>query len=233
MLVQRELRRRLRAEPSSIRFEPCLPRLALRPPAGADWIHEIKHDGFRILAQRDASRVRLSTRNGYDFSERFPLIVAAIEALPARSCAIDGEAIACDENGLSVFDMIRWRQHDRAVTLCAFDLIELDGEDIRQKAIEKRKQLLAKLLRARPAILSRCLRPCWRRRSASATRSSEISSAGMATVCTWQRIILRPPSPRHAGWHRLRPDPKAPFGRMLATKTVVHVADLAAERGLH
>ena len=153
MLVQRELRRRLRAERSSIFFEPCLPRLALRPPAGADWIHEIKHDGFRILAQRDASRVRLSTRNGYDFSERFPLIVAAIVALPVHSCAVDGEAIACDKNGLSVFEMIRWRQHDRSVTLCAFDLIELDGEDLRRKAIEERKRLLAKLLAAaRPGI---------------------------------------------------------------------------------
>ncbi len=142
MLVQRELRRRLRTERSSIRFEPCRPRLAQKPPAGADWIHEIKHDGFRILARREASRVRLITRNGYDFSERFPLIVAAIAALPARSCAVDGEAIACDENGLSVFDMIRWRRHDQSVTLCAFDLIELDGEDIRRKGIEERKRLL-------------------------------------------------------------------------------------------
>ena len=112
MSVQRELRRRVRAEQSNPRFEPCLPRLAKTPPAGAGWIHEIKHDGFRIVAQRDASRVRLFSRNGYDFSERFPLIVAAIAALPARSCAVDGEAIACDENGLSVFEMIRWRRHD-------------------------------------------------------------------------------------------------------------------------
>ena len=131
---------------SNPRFEPCLPRLAKTPPAGPGWIHEIKHDGFRILARRDASRVRLITRNGYDFSERFPLIVAAIAALPARSCAVDGEA-RLRQNGLSVFEMIRWRQHDRAVTLCAFDLIELDGEDIRNTAIEERKRLLAKLLR--------------------------------------------------------------------------------------
>ena len=148
MSVQRELRRLIRAEQSNPRFEPCLPRLANIPPAGPGWIHEIKHDGFRILAQRDASRVRLITRNGYDFSERFPLIVAAIAALPARSCAVDGEAIACDENGLSVFDMIRWRRHDRSVTLCAFDLIELDGEDLGRKGIEERKRLLAKLLAA-------------------------------------------------------------------------------------
>ena len=135
MSVTSELRRRVRAERSLSRYEPCLPRPAKQPPAGTGWIHEIKHDGFRILAQRDANRIRLLTRNSYDFSERYPLIVAAVEALPAVSCVLDGEAIACDGRGLSVFDMIRWRQHDNAVTLCAFDLLELDGEDLRREPI--------------------------------------------------------------------------------------------------
>ncbi len=115
MSVTSELRRRVRAERSLSRYEPCLPSPAKHPPAGSGWIHEIKHDGFRIIAQRDADSVRLITRNGHDFSGRFPLIVTAIAALPARSCVLDGEAIACDERGLSVFEMIRWRQHDNAV----------------------------------------------------------------------------------------------------------------------
>ena len=148
-----ELQRRVRADLSRTRFEPCLPRLAKQPPAGSGWIHEIKHDGFRIIAQRDAAGVRLTTRNGYDFSKRFPLILAAVAALPARSCVLDGEAIACDENGLSVFEMIRWRQYDAAVTLCAFDLLELDGEDLRREPIEVRKATLKGLLRrARPGV---------------------------------------------------------------------------------
>jgi bifunctional non-homologous end joining protein LigD len=153
MSVQRALRHRLRRDQSQLRFEPCLPRLAKAPPAGQGWIHEIKHDGFRIIAHRDTSGVRLLTRNCYDFSARFPLIVAAVEALPAVSCVVDGEAIACDERGLSVFEMIRWRQHDTAVTLCAFDLMELDGEDLRREPIEVRKATLKGLLRrARPGI---------------------------------------------------------------------------------
>jgi bifunctional non-homologous end joining protein LigD len=147
MSVTRELRRRVRAEQSRPRFEPCLPRLAKQPPAGSGWIHQIKHDGFRIIAQRDADSVRLITRNGHDFSGRFPLIVTAIAALPAQSCVLDGEAIACDDNGLSVFEMIRWRQHDAAVTLCAFDLLELDSEDLRREPIEVRKATLKGLLR--------------------------------------------------------------------------------------
>jgi ATP-dependent DNA ligase len=86
-----ELRRRLGQ--SQPRFEPCLPRPASEPPVGLDWIHEIKHDGFRILARRDAARVQLFTRNGYDFAARFPKIAATVESLPVRSCVLDGEAI--------------------------------------------------------------------------------------------------------------------------------------------
>ena len=97
MLVQRELRQNLRRDLSRSRFEPCLPRLAKQPPSGPGWIHEIKHDGFRIIAEREADSVRLISRNGHDFSGRFRLIVAAIAALPAQSCVLDGEAIACDE----------------------------------------------------------------------------------------------------------------------------------------
>jgi hypothetical protein len=76
----------------SFTLEPCLPRPAKEPPAGPGWIHEIKHDRFRILARRDNGRVRLFTRNGYDFSARFPKIAAAVENLPVRSCVVDGEA---------------------------------------------------------------------------------------------------------------------------------------------
>jgi bifunctional non-homologous end joining protein LigD len=101
MSVSRELKRRVR------RYEPCLPRLANEPPAGPGWIHEIKHDGFRILAELNAGRVKLITRKGFDLAERFPLAAAAIAALPARSCIVDGEAITCDANGLSVFDLLQ------------------------------------------------------------------------------------------------------------------------------
>ena len=153
MSVTSELRRRVRAEQSLSRYEPCLPCLAKHPPAGSGWLHEIKHDGFRIIAHRDAGGVRLITRKGFDLADRFILAATAIASLPARSCVIDGEAIACDQRGLSVFDMIRWRQHDNAVTLCAFDLLELDGEDLRREPIEVRKATLKGLLRrTRPGI---------------------------------------------------------------------------------
>jgi bifunctional non-homologous end joining protein LigD len=84
---------------SSVGFvEPCLPSPAQRPPAGPNWIHEIKHDGFRIMARRDGTGVRLFSRNGHDFTARFPLAAAAIAALQAHSFLIDGEAIVTDDN---------------------------------------------------------------------------------------------------------------------------------------
>jgi ATP dependent DNA ligase domain len=74
-------------------IEPCLPSPAKAPPSGPEWIHEIKHDGFRIIARRDAAGVRLITRKGNDLTRRFPFIAMAVAALPAQSCLIDGEAI--------------------------------------------------------------------------------------------------------------------------------------------
>jgi bifunctional non-homologous end joining protein LigD len=109
-------------------IHPCLPRSAKEPPGGSGWIHEIKHDGFRIMARRDETGVRLYTRNGYNFADRFPRIVEAIESLCIQSCFIDGEAIVVDERGLSTFELLRTRRHDHAAVLCAFDVIELDGK---------------------------------------------------------------------------------------------------------
>jgi len=134
--------------------EPCLPSPAKRPPAGANWIHEIKHDGFRIMARRDGAGVRIITRHGNDFTSRFPLAAAAITALPAQSFLIDGEAIVTNASGLAVFDLIRRKRYSDAAVLVTFDLIELDGRDLRREPIEQRKHLLAKLVRGpHPAIV--------------------------------------------------------------------------------
>jgi bifunctional non-homologous end joining protein LigD len=135
--------RRTRTRRSLGLIEPCLPSPTERPPAGAGWLHEIKHDGFRILARRDGSGVRLFTRHGNDFTHRFPLA----SALPGRSLLIDGEAIVTNGDGLAVFDLIRRARHGDKAVLCVFDLIELDGQDLRRLPIEQRKTKLARLVR--------------------------------------------------------------------------------------
>ena len=112
---------------------PCLPTKAPSPPSGGAWLHEIKHDGFRIIARKDGSRLRLYSRPGNDFTGRFPLIVEALAWLRARSCILDGEAVACGADGVPSFDRIRHRRHDASVFLYAFDLIELNGDDLRRE----------------------------------------------------------------------------------------------------
>ena len=127
-----------------------MPRPVKEPPSGPGWIHEIEHDGFRIIGRRDGQRVRVFTRNGYDFTVRFPKIAVTIESLPVRSCVLDGEAIVVDETGLSVFDALRYRCRDHEAMLCAFDLLEIDGADFRSQPLEHRKLTLAELLRGVP-----------------------------------------------------------------------------------
>ena len=100
------------------------------------------------MAVRADGSTRLITRNGHDWAARYPLVVAAVDALWARSCIIDGELAKCDERGLPVFDLLRAGPRAKIdVALFAFDLLELNGEDLRREPIEARKARLTKLLR--------------------------------------------------------------------------------------
>jgi bifunctional non-homologous end joining protein LigD len=101
------------------------------------------------MARRDGAGVRLITRQGNDFTSRFPLIVAAIAALRGRSFLIDGEAICTNDRGLAVFDLIRRQRQGENAVMVAFDLIELDGNDFRRTPIEQRKAQLLQLVRDR------------------------------------------------------------------------------------
>ena len=132
---------------------PCLPTSAPQPPCGAEWLHEIKHDGFRVIARKDGERVKLYSRAGNDLTQRFPPIIESLARLRARSCIVDGEAVVCDENGIASFDLIRYRHHDASAFLYAFDLIELNGDDLRREPLAVRKVTLVSLLaRAAPGL---------------------------------------------------------------------------------
>jgi bifunctional non-homologous end joining protein LigD len=100
-------------------------------PAGPDWIHEIKHDGYRLIVQREGKRVRLLTRRGYDWSDRYPLIVQAALRLRKTSFVIDGEAVALGSEGISDFDALHGGKRNADVRLYAFDLLADDGVDTR------------------------------------------------------------------------------------------------------
>jgi bifunctional non-homologous end joining protein LigD len=125
---------------------PCLPSKADKLPSGSEWLHEIKHDGFRVIARKKAAQVRLYSRPGNDLTYRFPLMVETLARLRSRSCIIDGEAVACDDNGVTLFNRVRYRRYDESIFLYAFDLIELNGDDLRRDPLEGRKATLEIIL---------------------------------------------------------------------------------------
>jgi bifunctional non-homologous end joining protein LigD len=85
---------------------PCLPTKTDKLPSGGEWLHEIKHDGFRVIARKHGQRVKLYSRPGNDLTYRFPLIVETLARLRSRSCIIDWEAVACDDNGVASFNRV-------------------------------------------------------------------------------------------------------------------------------
>jgi bifunctional non-homologous end joining protein LigD len=142
----------LRTASRLVTVEPCIPTQADRPPSGPGWVHEIKHDGYRIIARRDGAGVRLITRNGHAFTERYPKVAAALDRLPCRSCVIDGEVVIVDEEGRAVFDRLQNgpRTKPEAI-LFAFDLLELNGQDLKREPLLTRKTTLLSLLKGAPA----------------------------------------------------------------------------------
>jgi bifunctional non-homologous end joining protein LigD len=126
---------------------PAQPVLRLKPPVGTDWVHEIKHDGYRMIVRRDGHIVRLYSRNACDWTVRLASIAAAAEMIKAKSFTIDGEAVVLRPDGLSRFEELSRRDAARTAILYAFDLIEHDGEDLRDRPLLERKAALARLLR--------------------------------------------------------------------------------------
>jgi bifunctional non-homologous end joining protein LigD len=128
---------------------PCIPTRAPKPPAGPGWVHEIKHDGYRLQVRREGDVVRLFTRRGYDWSGRYPSIAVTATLLRAKSFTLDGEAVVCGPDGVAVFDALHRRGTVTEAMLYAFDLLELDGQDLRAMPLLDRKKRLARLLGGR------------------------------------------------------------------------------------
>lgn len=129
-------------------IEPQLATLRTRPPTGTQWLHEVKWDGYRLLVYRDDA-VELCSRNQLPWSHRVPHLVEAISSLPVREAILDGELVAVDAHGRSDFALLQ-RQLERRETaglrLVAFDLLYIDGVDLRDAAQRERRNLLSDLL---------------------------------------------------------------------------------------
>jgi bifunctional non-homologous end joining protein LigD len=126
-------------------------------PDGSRWAFDVKHDSFRFIVGRGGDRVRVCSRNAKDWTSRVPLIVEAMLALPVASATLDGEGVVVDDRGVTDFERLRAalaeRNGSRAAFLYGFDLLELDGEDLRRHPWEIRRATLTGLLRkARPGV---------------------------------------------------------------------------------
>ncbi len=133
---------------------PCLATLSSKAPDSGKWVHEIKFDGYRIQARLDRGKVKLLTRKGLNWTSKFPTVAAAIAKLPAKSALIDGEVVVEGDDGLSSFSLLQQdlkaSRHDRTV-LYGFDLMHLDGADLKSLPLVSRKDALAKLFKREPA----------------------------------------------------------------------------------
>ena len=128
---------------------PQLATLVAAAPAGDEWLHEVKLDGYRILARIARGRARLLTRNRQDWTDHFPAVAAAAAALPVKEALLDGEVVALDRAGVSSFQALQEGAEGRSLAYVVFDLLFLDGRDLRARPLLERKKALARLLRGR------------------------------------------------------------------------------------
>ena len=146
--------RAARAKTTLAKFvEPELATLVSAVPEGQNWLHELKFDGYRILCRIDNGRVSLLTRNAQDWTSRFRPLAQAAKQLDVGQALIDGEVIAVDDQGKHSFQVLQnvLKHGDSAeLVYYAFDLLHLDGHDLRSEPLRKRKELLQRLLRFDP-----------------------------------------------------------------------------------
>lgn len=132
------------------KFEFCKPVSAKAVPAGPDWIHEVKYDGYRGRIVRDGRDVKLYSRTGLDWTWRFPFIVETGLKMKQQRYIIDGEICVLDVQGNSDFNALHSNRHNEEAQLYAFDLVAIDGDDLRDAPLFERKARLGKLLKGRP-----------------------------------------------------------------------------------
>ncbi|NNG72362.1 ATP-dependent DNA ligase [Rhizobium laguerreae] len=142
-------------DPMPDRIEPCLALLKQKPPKGPQWAFEVKWDGYRLAVHIAPSGVRILTRGGHDWTERFPAIAAEARRLPVATAILDGEAVVFDERGRSDFGRLQQslggrggKRMSREAVLMAFDLLYFDGRDMRQTELGARRHLLEGLVPA-------------------------------------------------------------------------------------
>ncbi|OAP49997.1 non-homologous end-joining DNA ligase [Sinorhizobium americanum] len=140
-------------DPMPARIDPCLAILVDKPPKGPDWAFEVKWDGYRLAVHIEPGRVRIITRGGYDWRSKFPSIADDARRLAVKTAILDGEAVVLDDKGRADFGMLQ-RALGRlpspydagAIVFYAFDLLYLDGRDLRRLPLRERRRLLEEIV---------------------------------------------------------------------------------------
>jgi bifunctional non-homologous end joining protein LigD len=125
---------------------PMAPTLAKQPPAGPEWLHEVKFDGFRAQVHVESGSVTIYSRKGTDMTRRFRRLKDALVTIPTDSVIIDCELVACDESGQPDFRALMTNGKDCDLCLWAFDLLALDGVSVMDKPLFQRRTALNELL---------------------------------------------------------------------------------------
>jgi bifunctional non-homologous end joining protein LigD len=120
------------------------------PPSGEEWLHEIKHPGHRLIVRCDDVGIRLFAEHGEEWTPSFPQLVEAVARLPIKSCILDGELVGCGDQGKAAAELVQEGVTEAGAAFYAFDLIEVNGFDLRRDRIEERKRALNHLLRKAP-----------------------------------------------------------------------------------
>jgi bifunctional non-homologous end joining protein LigD len=154
---RRKVSRDLFDHPMPDRVEPCLAQLKSKAPAGYEWAYEVKWDGYRLAVHIAGKQVRIITRGGHDWTQRFPTIAHDALALGLESAILDGEAVVLDDRGAPDFGALQKALGGRGgkrfaaeASLYAFDLLYLDGQDLRILELEERRQMLEQLIGRMP-----------------------------------------------------------------------------------
>ncbi len=131
--------------PAGFIIPACRSTVSTKPPTGTGWVHEVKHDGYRLQIHAGKRRVRLYTMNGADWTDRYALVIEEARRIKVPA-VIDAEVVCTDKDGRADFDRLQSRCFEHEAIACAFDLLKLDGDDLRRLPLSERKARMRKLL---------------------------------------------------------------------------------------
>jgi bifunctional non-homologous end joining protein LigD len=184
-------------------IEPMKARLVDDPPTSGDWMYELKFDGFRAIAVKNNKMASLISRNQKTLDARFPEIVDAVEKLPVPECVIDGEIVALDEQGRSMFQLLQALEMEgrkSPLRLYVFDLLQLNGKSLLQLSLVERKRLLAAICEG----IGEPIRYSGELGGEAKTLLAEVKKRGLEGLIGKQRSSVYEPGRRSGAWIKLK-----------------------------